>query len=404
MKKNSRWTDVLVIGSIVAVGTGAAWVINDPPEPEVAMGFVSEPVRYPVDIPGCDIVEPPQESQSYGYAISGMEGFDNPAYPWLTQSKVNAMSMVIQDALPTDIDIVSRSEDLFSTDPLMFQPVPYMDVSVFDPGTSADATVVRNGVEGSIAANVSRLDNGPEPCRAGWLDSRETLSDGTVIDTLDTWDEIDGERFYTNLVRVYATDGTRVIVSSSDQDDDFAATGTVPLSLDELRTIAMLDDLRWSTTVSDASAPLPIYCATTGSGDGQFTTATVQRINTALDGFWQAIEQPLVLDRPLGSVGVESAGTANACGAVMVDDGTLTVSVADAGYSEPPSGTNVTTLSDGSELRGGAQGAGSLDGQPSTDVSLVKPSGTSVVVSMGDGTVDETLLQSIALTVASVID
>ena len=405
MKKDSKWTDIVVIGSVVVVGVGTAWATNDPAETGATLGFVSEPVEYPVDIPGCASVDPPQDSQSYGYAITGTEDYDNPAYPWLTPSKANAMSLVIQEALPADIDIVSRSRGPFSAEPLVFQPVPDMDMSVFDPGTSADATVVRNGVEGSFSVNVSRLD-APEPCRAGWLDARETFSDGTVVDTLDTRDEIDGERFYTNLVRVYAADGTRVIVSSSNQDGNFEATGTVPLSLEELRAIAMLDDLKWSTRVPDGFPLLPIPCNRSGFSDGQFTAATVQRINTALDSFWLAIGEPLALDRPLGSVRVGSPGTANACGAVMVGDATLTVSVAEAGYSEPTRDMNVTKLSDGSEFRSNSGGAGSwsLDGQRITDVTLVKPSGTQVAVSMEGDTVDESLLQSVALTVAAVIE
>lgn len=71
----------------------------------------------------------------------------------------------------------------------------------------------------------------------------------------------------------------------------------------------------------------------------------------------------------------------------------------------PSSEMTVVRLSDGSEFRSSATGSGgwSLDGKPITDVTLVKPSGTLVLVSMKGGTVDEVLLQSIALVVAAVI-
>ncbi|WP_206511666.1 hypothetical protein C5142_13415 [Rhodococcus sp. BGS-1C] len=405
MNKNSPWTDVVVIGSILVAGIGAAWVTNDPVEPDAAVGYVSQPVEYPVDIPGCKTVEPPQDTVFYGYATTGMVDYDNPAYPWLTSSKANAMSLAIQDALPADVEIVVGSRGPFSGEPFVFQPVPDMDMSEFDPGTTADATVLRNGVAGSVRVNVSRLYDGPEPCRAGRLDARETLSDGTIVDTYNGWNEYDGKRVYTNSVRLYAVDGTRIRASSSDQDDDFVPTGMIPLAMEELRTIVMLDDLKWSTRVPDGYPLLPISCNRAGFSDGQFTAATVRRINAALDGFWQAIDQPVVLDRPLGSMRIASSGTANACGAVMAGDGTLTVSVADAGYSMPSSEMDVLRLPDGSEFRSSAAGSGgwSLDGQPITDVTLVKPSGTLVLVSMKGGTVDEVLLQSIALAVSEVI-
>lgn len=390
----------MVVGAIVAVGVVAAGLTHQPMG-QSGLGYLSEPVEYPVDIPGCESVEPPEEEQFYE-VITGRD-YDNPAYPWLTSEKANAMSIAVREALPSQVDVVDGSSSWSGSDALVFQPAASADAA-YDPGTSADGVVTRDGVAGSVTVNVTRVDDGPKPCQAGWLDARETMSDGTVVDTRDTWDELDGDRSHSNIVRVYARDGSVVLAASSDRNADYASTGTVPLSVEELRAIALRPELLWSTPVPDGILPLPISCDTNSEGAGQFSSQAVDRLNASLDDFWRAAEIPVELDRPLGSMRTSPSGSAGACGAVMAGDGTLMIRVIDADYepSENPGGA--VTLPDGSQFRDDNPGASgmTLDGDPIDDVTLVKPSGTRVDVQIAASTtdVDRPLLQAIALAVA----
>ncbi|NIL74798.1 MULTISPECIES: hypothetical protein [Rhodococcus] len=402
MSKKWAWTDSLVVVAIVGAGVVVAGVTNDPVE--ASSSYASEPVEYPVDIPGCDTVEPPEDSVSYGFARSGLEGYDHPDYPWLTSTKANAMSLAIQEALPDDIEVVAGSRALFYSDPFVFQPVPFVSPE-FDAGTTAEASVIRDGTAGSLTVNVTRSDDGPRPCQAGWLDSRETVSDGTVVDVQDTWSEYSGERIYTNVARIYATDGTRITASASDRDDEFRSTGTVPMSIDELRSLAAIPELLWSTPVPGDVLPVPLPCATTGLESGQFTDEIVQNINAALDGFWRSIDAPVALDRPLGALRVSPEGTSSACGSVLAGGDALTISVSDADYQEPEG--PALTLSDGAQFRDDQPGtaSASLDGKPIENVLLVKPSGTRIDVEFASNTksLDRAMLQGIALAVASAV-
>ncbi|CCQ14621.1 putative uncharacterized protein [Rhodococcus sp. AW25M09] len=387
---------------VVALGVAAAGLTHQPMG-QSGLGYLSEPVEYPVDIPGCESVEPPEEEQFYGVATSGQERYDNPDYPWLTPEKANAMSVAVRDALPAGVDVLAGSVVWSFGDPLVFQPVPSADAA-YDPGTTADGLVSRDGVEGSVTVNVTRLADSPKPCQAGWLDARETLSDGTVIDTRDTWTEIDGDRIYSNVVRMYARDGSVVVASSSDYNADYESTGTVPLSIEELRTIALRPELLWSTPVPDGMLPLPISCDTNSEGAGQFSSRAVDRLNASLDDFWRAVGVPVELDRPLGSMRTSPSGSAGACGAVMAGDGTLTIRVIDADYEPSENPWGAVTLPDGSQFRDDNPGASSmtLDGDPIDEVTLVKPSGTRVDVEIAARatSVDRPLLQAIALAVA----
>ncbi|MGA9873170.1 MAG: hypothetical protein WBQ44_18765 [Rhodococcus sp. (in: high G+C Gram-positive bacteria)] len=187
MNTKSKWTDVLVVVTVVAIGTVVAGLTHTNAEP-IAPSYASEPAVYPVDLPGCASVEPPEPEQFYGmgFFTSGAPTYDNPNYPWLDDVKVNAMSMALREALPDEVSMASDSEIYVRGAPLVFQPVPEVDAEViaeYDPGTSADAAVVRDGVSGTLTVNVTRSIEEPPPCRAGWLDARETRSDGTVIDT-----------------------------------------------------------------------------------------------------------------------------------------------------------------------------------------------------------------------------
>ncbi|MGV8875530.1 MAG: hypothetical protein ACOH2Q_23605 [Rhodococcus sp. (in: high G+C Gram-positive bacteria)] len=406
LRRGGVRTDGIVVVVVVAMGVVAAGLTYQPMG-QSGLGYASEPVEYPVDIPGCESVEAPEEDQFYGVATSGQERYDNPDYPWLTPEKANAMSIAVREALPAGVDVLAGSVVWSFGDPLVFQPVPSTD-GAYDPGTSADGLISRDGVEGSVTVNVTRVADGPKPCQAGWLDARETRSDGTVVDTRDTWDEFDGDRSYFNVVRVYAPDGSVVVAASSDRNADYESTGTVPLSIDELRTIALRPELLWSTPVPNGTLPLPISCSTNSEGAGQFSFQTVDRLNASLDGFWQAVGVPVELDRPLGSMRTSPSGSAGACGAVMVGDGTLMIRVIDADYEPAENPSGAVTLPDGSQFRDDNPGASitTLDGEPIDDVTLVKPSGTRVDVQIAAlaTNVDRPLLQAIALAVAGSVD
>lgn len=306
----------------------------------------------------------------------------------------------------SQVDVVAGSTFWSGGDPLIFQPVASAD-GAYDPGTSADGIVSRDGVEGSLMVNVTRVDDGPKPCQAGWLDAREILSDGTVVDTRDTWDEFDGDRTHSDIVRVYAPDNSVVVASSSDRNANYVSTGSVPLSIEELRTIALRPELLWSAPVPEGTLPLPISCDTNSKGAGQFSPEAVDRLNASLTSSgerprcqwnstdrWARCELPL-LDRP-------------ACGAVLADDGTLMIRVIDADYVPAENPWGAVTLPDGSEFRDDNPGASAmtLDGDPIEDVTLVKPSGTRVDVQIAasETDVDRPLLQAIALVVAGSVD
>lgn len=405
LRRGGVRTDGVVAGVVVAVGVVAAGLTHQPMG-QSGLGYLSEPVEYPVDIPGCESVDPPEEEQFY-LVTTGQEDYDNPAYPWLTSKKANAMSIAVREALPSQVDVVDGPLYRFGGDPLVFQPVASADAE-YDPGTSADGVVSRDGVEGSLTVNVTRIADGPKPCQAGWLDARETLPDGTVVDIRDTWDELDGDRSHSNIVRVYARDGSVVVASSSDRNADYESTGSVPLSIQELRAIALRPELHWSTTVPGETPALPIPCDTNSEGAGQFSLPAVGRLNASLDDFWRAAEIPVELDRPLGSMRTSPSGSAGACGAVKAGDGTLSIRVVDADYEPAQEPWGALTLPDGSQFRDDNPGASgmTLDGDPIDDVTLIKPSGTRVDVQITSAAtiVDRPVLQAIALAVAGSVD
>lgn len=416
MNTKSVWTDVLVVATIVAVGTVVAGLTHSTAEPS-ASSYTSEPDVYPIDLPGCASVEPPEPEKFYGmgFISGGVPTYDNPDYPWLDNVKASAMSTALREALPNEVSI-DRGGDSGGYSrgaALVFQPVPDIDAEVlaeYDPGTSADAAVVRDGVPGSLTVNVSRSTEGPPPCRAGWLDARETRWDGTVIDTLNTWQEFDGERSYTNVVRVYATDGSRITASASDRDVDFAATGSIPLSLDELTAIALDPGLRWSERVPIDAPPVAISCDNGSAGTafaGALTPAKVEQINSSLDAFWSTQSGPVTLDRPLGSLQPARNGSKTACGAVRANGGVLTISLVDTSFAPPLDFETDTLLDDGSVLRQSDFTGATLQGDPIVETTLIRPSGTRIevsAVSRADAPVDAGIVRSIALVVASVLD
>ena len=112
LRRGGVRTDGVVVGVVVAVGVVAAGLTHQPMG-QSESGYISEPVDYPVDIPGCESVEPPEQEQFYGVLTTGQEDYDNPAYPWLTSKKASAMSAAVREALPPQVDIVAGSASRF---------------------------------------------------------------------------------------------------------------------------------------------------------------------------------------------------------------------------------------------------------------------------------------------------
>ena len=75
------------------------------------------------------------------------------------------------------------------------------------------------------------------------MDRRDTRPDGTVLDLLDTWYEVNGVRTLERIVVAYLPDVTRMVTTANDADntDPRAGgrhSGRIPLTLDELTAIA----------------------------------------------------------------------------------------------------------------------------------------------------------------------
>ncbi|MGA9873169.1 MAG: hypothetical protein WBQ44_18760 [Rhodococcus sp. (in: high G+C Gram-positive bacteria)] len=209
---------------------------------------------------------------------------------------------------------------------------------------------------------------------------------------------------------MYATDGSHITASASDLDADYAATGSIPLSLDELTAIALDPGLRWSERVPIDAAPVAISCDNGSAGtafDGVLTPAKVDQVNALLNAFWSAQSGPVTLDRPLGSLQPARNGSKTACGAVRANGGVLTISLVDTAYAAPMDYETDTRLDDGSVLRQSDFSGATMQGDPIVETTLIRPSGTRIevgAVSQKDAPVDAGIVRAIALVVASVLD
>ncbi|MFE7801431.1 hypothetical protein [Nocardia sp. NPDC057440] len=150
----TRWTVGLTCVAIVATGFLIAGLLHEP-EPELTTApvtpitseppdpaeysYVTPPVTFPVQIPGCDVVEPPQRGQSIGMAYFDTYGYDNPSYPWFSGPKAVAMTQALQDALPGDVEIAFASVDRS----LVFQPI--LGDPTEDEGLGGSAAAGRGG-------------------------------------------------------------------------------------------------------------------------------------------------------------------------------------------------------------------------------------------------------------------
>ncbi|QHE73055.1 hypothetical protein GFS60_06706 (plasmid) [Rhodococcus sp. WAY2] len=332
--RDSTWFDVVVIVSIVAAGTVVAGLLNDyeagEPGADRAYSYVSEPVPYPVRIPGCDAVEPPSEPKRLTFATVGPQGYDDPRYPWFSGAKAAAMTEAAVDALPDSVELVFASP----SQSLQFEPITDVDPSafpqeedadLFNGSTNARGSLIRDGHVGTVTVDVQAWDRPVLPCVAGALDRRDTRPDGTVLDSLDTWYEVNGVRTLERRVVAYLPDGTRIMATASDADNTDPRAGSrhsgqVPLTLDELTAIVTTPALTVTAPVIPAVPLMPSCGAFTDWNGPELTREKVARLDRALEARWASMpgSSDLILDRPIGSLRLTDFGKDTVCEVVTV--------------------------------------------------------------------------------------
>ncbi|MGW5074978.1 hypothetical protein [Rhodococcus sp. NPDC004095] len=379
------WRDTAVVGAIVALGIGAAWALPHDSTDSTAPEYVTEPVAYPVDIPGCDEVlpSPPPVTAASWRMYGASYGYDDPDFTWLTAAKATAMTEALLGTLPTDVEVLFDAPSRM----LLFQPIFRINTDTLpdhvDPDdvtgkSDARGIVVRGGHTGTLYAAVRTWDRPPPPCVAGELDERRLLPDGTVVDVRDTWSELRGVRTLAAVATAYPPDGSRVIVTVDDEDGD-AHSGALPLTVDELASIAADPGLRTTTPVPAGTAAARMGCGTGQNRQGRpLTRADVDRLGVALDTAWAALgPMPSPPDRPLGSLQLTDSTRTSVCTEVTLPgttgDTRLRVTIAPALPPDtPPAG----------DLRPDGTRVHVTDEYGTTFVAVARPSGTTVTFSV----------------------
>jgi len=336
--RDSRWFDVVVILSTIAAGTVVAGLLNDPgPNEHTTDGaytYAFEPAPYPARIPGCDVVEPPSDPERVNFATVGPGEYDNPRYPWFSGAKAAAMTQAAVDALPDSVELVFASprqslqfEPITDVDPANFPQEE--DADLFNGSTNARGSLARDGHVGTLTVDVQAWNRPVLPCVTGALDRRDTRPDGTVLDTLDTWYEINGVRTLERTVDAYLPDGTRIVATANDADNTDPRAGSrhsgqIPLTLDELTAIATTPSLAVTAPVIPA-VPLMRSCGAFTDWNGpELTRDKVTRLDQALEARWASMpgNNDLTLDRPIGSLRLTDAGKDNVCEVLTVTSAT----------------------------------------------------------------------------------
>lgn len=397
-----------VVVTIVAAGIVVAGLLtprSDPTESDSTVPveeILSEPVTYPVDIPGCEVVEPPPDSGSTSRISSVFVGetepdYDNPSYPWLTAEKASAMSDAVRAALPPDVVVRLAPPSRSFT----FQPVDdYGDDNALDdvePTTSASGEVVRAGSSAYTTVTVGPSDAGVPDCVAGRLDARTTEPSGTVVDTSDTWYELSGERAYFRSATGYHPDGTRTHVGLSGTDP-----AELPLETMDLATIAASPGLALSTPAPPGTpAPRQDCSVNTANPIGTVQDVrqeSVDAANTALTTTWASIPGAPALSGPIGSL-VPDGYSSGVCTDLDVVGTRIGLSVSVIGGQPLPTPVDpydpntaygplpeTRILPDGSVVQ--TENAGIVDGLVSEDgttrlarsVTVTRPTGVQIAV------------------------
>ncbi|WP_067858893.1 hypothetical protein [Nocardia shimofusensis] len=363
---------------------------SEPPEP-AEYSYVTPPVTFPVQIPGCDVVEPPQPGQSFSMTTFGTPEYDNPSYPWFSGPKAVAMTQALRAALPAGVEIAFAPVDRS----LVFQPIvgdPTEDKE-FGGWTDALATLLRGDLSGLLSVNVRESTMPIPPCVAGSLDERRRFPDGTIVDTDDTWSETNGVRTLLRSAIAYLPDGSVVYAYATDEaGDENGPTGTVPLTIDDLVALVTVPGLRVTAPVPPGTPNPPESCDIWAESSPAIDQAQARRWDAVLariplDG--------LTLDTPLGALLPESRG--GACQVVRITtpgrQSRLSVAIS-IGQPLPPEissndGATSRRLPDGTVVETRESQSTVMEPSPSTHttrtVTVTRPSGIRIQVTSGDG-------------------
>ncbi|WP_280201136.1 hypothetical protein [Nocardia cyriacigeorgica] len=404
----SGWTTGLICVAIVAGGVIAGGLLHEPerelttapptttsmaPQPAEEHTYVTPPVTYPTQIPGCPQVEPPGEDGLFGWVATGRSSYDNPAYPWFSGPKAMAMSAALQEALPDGVVIDFAPAD----QALVFQPIlDPPEQREFGGFTDAMASVRRGDRAGWLSVTVRQSSDPAPACVAGALDERRHLPDGTIVDTHDTWSETNGVRTLSRSATAYLPDGSVVGAYATNSPADGAPAGEVPMSIDELVAVVTAPGLRVTAPVPPGTPGPPEECFTRADGAPTIDGPTARRLNAVLAGIRLDGVTP---DRPLGALRPDGWGDGGLCQTVPVDsNGQRTqLSITIVGGQVLPTAPSPSSLgertatrrqlSDGSlvdieESQVGVASQTGVSGTESThSVTVTRPSGTRVEVS-----------------------
>lgn len=270
------WTYGLILVSVVALVVVVAGLLLPQSDPELTTAptttssegadpavpeqpdIVEEPVDLTAPIPGCDVVEQPDEATytAFSSLTTDDPSYDNPKFPWFNGPKATEMSNAVAELLPAGAEIEFASPERS----LVFRPImdygePTPDTP--DSSTYANGSVVNGDARGGLFVSVAQSTRPIPSCVAGDLDERRTLSDGVVVDVQDTWRETDGVRSLIRSARAYVPDGSRIGAQANDafgaQQDQHS--GKVPVSIDDLVRIVADPRLRVSTVAAPGTPP-----------------------------------------------------------------------------------------------------------------------------------------------------
>lgn len=296
---SSKWSTAAVIFAIVAAGTAVAGLLDDPA----------------TDIAGCEEVVQSEEAQRINFAFVGEESYDNPDYPWFTETKATAMSDALAQSLPagTDVAFDAPSRALY------FGPIGSAEGNPVGGTTTAYGTIAVDGNAGPLTVSVQKSDEPPGPCFEGYVDERRTLDDGTVVDLRE------------GGVRAYTPEGTSIDASADDT-----------LTTQQLLDLVTAPGLRVTTPVPAATAGALGICTieSFSSTAPPIDEETTGRLNDALDAIpLSGIE----FDRRLGSLLPDEWMTGGVCESLHAVGGAmeLTVEVI-GGQPFPPAVGGVT--------------------------------------------------------------
>ncbi|MEV0762273.1 hypothetical protein [Nocardia sp. NPDC050435] len=404
----SHWKVGLTCAAVVAAAYLAAGLLFDPAPstPQSGDSYVTPPVQFPVQIPGCETVEPPRNGSPSSVVFLDKYGYDNPFYPWFSGPKATAMTEALHAALPEDVEIAYASLQ----QSLLFEPILGEDPKQENYGsdTAAHATLLRGDRAGALRVSVRQSAQPVPPCVAGDLDERRTLADGTIVDTHDTWHEMNRVRTLSRTATAYLPDGTVVRAHATDEVTGRAAA--VPLTVEELVTIVTTPGLRVTAPIPPATFAPPRWCITGVKQSPPIAEAQARRWNAVLVGIPL---DGLTLSPPLGALlpAYMGGGVCQIVGlGIPEQDSLLSIKIIiGQPFPQQDSPDNDATsrrLADGAvltteESQYTASGPTKSTARRSRTVTVTRPSGTQITVDSSVTAADEPVSQALLEAIAS---